>query len=81
MGVPLIERISWTCISWRASHRRVCYGRLISIVAITGVVIERVKRTCEIRWLVMVDHYYLRSPFLIFKVWDVALFEIYPTVV
>jgi len=26
----------------------VCHGRLISIVAITGIVVERVKRTYEI---------------------------------
>jgi hypothetical protein len=35
--------IPWTRISWRTSHRRVCCGRLISTVAITGIVIEWVR--------------------------------------
>jgi hypothetical protein len=34
-------------------HRRVCYGRLISIVVITGIVIERVKRTW-LWWIIII---------------------------
>jgi hypothetical protein len=56
IGVPLIGvpsiGVSLIGVSLRrASHRRACYGRLISIVAITGIIVERVKRTCEIRRL------------------------------
>ena len=44
------------CLSWRASHGVPLIGvhvmgELISIVAIPGIVVERVKRTFEMRWL------------------------------
>ena len=31
------------------SYERACYGRLISIVAITGIAVKRAKRTYKIR--------------------------------
>ena len=56
MGVPLVG-VPHSCVSYRcvfhrfASHRLACHRRLIFIAAITGIVVERVKRTREMRWL------------------------------
>jgi hypothetical protein len=52
---------------------RACYGRLISIVAITGIVIERVKgRVRDVDWLWWII--IICEGLLDFRSWDVALF-------